>query len=341
MPPRASATDDRSRYLKALSDPERLKIVEQLRAGPRSVGQLSRDLDNRIANVSHHLGLLRQAGVVMARKQGRFVIYELCARVRAGENASSLDFGCCRVDLDGGQGSAPPGAVTAGEALRQMNRILSRGATVSRRNKRRTARGRPVSGGAEIAIENPSFESPSTSFFDTTVDGWVKEGDATATGVFFNAPDDTVFRGSRFVSNADGSQLAAIAARRPAVPAAPAALHQVLKVTFEPGVTYELSLGVGISSIQPPTGKPPPVLRLALTYTDDAGRRREAGGASVATRGLRSNVLARHALRVTVPNTKSRFAGRAIGILITTAPNNPRQDGHFVLDNVVLQRLPR
>jgi ArsR family transcriptional regulator, nickel/cobalt-responsive transcriptional repressor len=346
MASRATPADDRSRYLKALSDPERLRIVEHLRAGPRSVGRLARDLRNRVANVSHHLGLLRQAGVVVATKKGRFVIYELAAGVRAGGDASSFDFGCCRVDLGGGGGRAsaalPSAAPTADEALRQINRILSRGADVTRRTKRRVCRKAPVRGGGgpAIAIDNPSFEVPATSFFDTAVEGWEKEGDPSATGVFFNAPDDAVFRGSRFVANADGSQLAAIAARRPEAPAAPAALHQVLNVAFEPGVTYELSLGVGISSIQPPTGEPPPVLRLALTYRDNAGRRREAGGASAATQGLRSDALARLALRVTVPKTGSALAGRAIGILITTAPNHSRHDGHFVFDDVTLRRMP-
>src|SRR3954462_11062048 len=100
MPARPPA-DDRSRYLKVLGDPERLKIVEHLRGGAKSVGQLSRELDNRIANVSHHLGLLKQAGVVEAKKQGRFVIYELSAAVRGAGDAASLDFGCCRVDLEG------------------------------------------------------------------------------------------------------------------------------------------------------------------------------------------------------------------------------------------------
>jgi hypothetical protein len=170
----------------------------------------------------------------------------------------------------------------------------------------------------------------------------VKEGEPSATGVFFNAPDDAVFRGSRFVANADGSQLAAIAARRPDAPAAPAALYQEVAATFEPGATYELSLGVGVSSIQPPTGgPPPPALWIALTYTDDAGRRHEAGGMAVGVRGLRSDALTRRALRLAVPKGNPAFAGRAVGILITTAPNTPGHDGHFVFDDVVLRRLRR
>src|SRR4051812_37519544 len=137
MPPRPPA-DDRSRYLKALGDPERLKIVEHLRTGPKSVGQLSRELDNRIANVSHHLGLLKQAGVVEAKKQGRFVIYELSAAVRGAGDAASLDFGCCRVDLEGRNAPTPPTAPD--DALRQINRILSRIPAATRAAEKREPR---------------------------------------------------------------------------------------------------------------------------------------------------------------------------------------------------------
>src|SRR4051794_34534430 len=152
MPARPPA-DDRSRYLKVLGDPERLKIVEHLGGGPKSVGQLSRELDNRIANVSHHLGLLKDAGVVVARKQGRFVIYELSAAVRGVGDASSLDFGCCRVDLDG----RPAASVfpTTNKALRQINRILSRIPAVTRPAGEGTQRKGPSGdkgGGEAIAI---------------------------------------------------------------------------------------------------------------------------------------------------------------------------------------------
>src|SRR3954452_3498792 len=137
MPARPPA-DDRSRYLKVLGDPERLKIVEHLRAGPKSVGQLSRELDNRIANVSHHLGLLKDAGVVVATKRGRFVIYELSAALRNDHDASSLDFGCCRVDLDARHPPTP--ASTPDDALRQINRILSRNSAAGTRPAQRQER---------------------------------------------------------------------------------------------------------------------------------------------------------------------------------------------------------
>src|SRR5688572_28568050 len=66
-----------ARLLRAVADPERLRIIQCLRAGPRSVGEVAAELGVEVVNVSHHLGVLRQAGLVQDEKQGRFVIYSL------------------------------------------------------------------------------------------------------------------------------------------------------------------------------------------------------------------------------------------------------------------------
>ena len=72
-----------SRYLKALADPDRLKIIQCLQGGPKHVGELTKLLDKPIANVSHHLGLLRVAGIVTSTKSGRFVTYTLAPALSA------------------------------------------------------------------------------------------------------------------------------------------------------------------------------------------------------------------------------------------------------------------
>src|SRR5262249_54933900 len=69
-----------SKYLKALADPDRLKLIQCLQAGPKHVGDLTKELDKPIANVSHHLGLLRIAGIVTSSKKGRYVTYALAPR---------------------------------------------------------------------------------------------------------------------------------------------------------------------------------------------------------------------------------------------------------------------
>ncbi len=62
---------------KAIADPKRLLIIEALRRGPRTVGDLSSDLELSQSNVSQHLAILRQRGVVRARRLGNNVFYSL------------------------------------------------------------------------------------------------------------------------------------------------------------------------------------------------------------------------------------------------------------------------
>lgn len=88
--------------LKALADPERLRIVSCLMGGPKNVSQLAGELDDDVVKVSHHLGVLRHANVVKSHKQGKFVVYSLDPDIAGAEavgNVKTLDLGCCRLDL--------------------------------------------------------------------------------------------------------------------------------------------------------------------------------------------------------------------------------------------------
>jgi DNA-binding transcriptional ArsR family regulator len=62
---------------KALADPKRLCVVEELAAGERSVGDLSRCIGCQVPNMSQHLAVLRSAGVVESRREGSTVFYRL------------------------------------------------------------------------------------------------------------------------------------------------------------------------------------------------------------------------------------------------------------------------
>ena len=68
--------------LKALADPDRLRIVNHLLRGSKNVTDLADELDLPVVNVSHHLQVLRRVGMLEARKQGKFVIYSRPSRVR-------------------------------------------------------------------------------------------------------------------------------------------------------------------------------------------------------------------------------------------------------------------
>jgi DNA-binding transcriptional ArsR family regulator len=94
---------DCARRLKALADPERLRIVNALFAGPKNVSDLATELESEIVNVSHHLGVLKAAGLVCVERQGRFMIYSLAPGVMASPEQTNdcckLDLGCCSLEI--------------------------------------------------------------------------------------------------------------------------------------------------------------------------------------------------------------------------------------------------
>lgn len=62
---------------KGLADPKRLLIIDALRDGERSVTDLCDELDIPQTNVSQHLAVLRDKGLVRSRKEGQWVYYSL------------------------------------------------------------------------------------------------------------------------------------------------------------------------------------------------------------------------------------------------------------------------
>ena len=62
---------------KAAALPHRLELLEQLAQGERSVDVLANRTRLSIANASQHLQLMRRAGLVAARREGKFVFYRL------------------------------------------------------------------------------------------------------------------------------------------------------------------------------------------------------------------------------------------------------------------------
>ena len=62
---------------RALADPKRLCVLETLATGERSVSDLSRDVACQVPNMSQHLTVLRNAGLVVSRRDGNSVFYRL------------------------------------------------------------------------------------------------------------------------------------------------------------------------------------------------------------------------------------------------------------------------
>lgn len=113
--------------LKALGHPARLRIVSMLRSGSLCVCQMTAVLDVAVSTASAHLAELKDAGVLLESREGRFVSYRLADAFEAGgllrtlvtliEGDSQLEADArlvrslrrvpvetlCRVDLDFGR----------------------------------------------------------------------------------------------------------------------------------------------------------------------------------------------------------------------------------------------
>jgi ArsR family transcriptional regulator, nickel/cobalt-responsive transcriptional repressor len=63
--------------MQALATASRVRILGQLHAGPRAVGELADAVGMEPSAVSHQLRLLRHLGLVAGRRDGRRVLYEL------------------------------------------------------------------------------------------------------------------------------------------------------------------------------------------------------------------------------------------------------------------------
>jgi ArsR family transcriptional regulator len=72
-----SQTERAIELFHALSDETRLEIIELLGKGERCVCELTDTLDAAQSRLSFHLRVLKDAGVVRDRKDGRWVYYEL------------------------------------------------------------------------------------------------------------------------------------------------------------------------------------------------------------------------------------------------------------------------
>lgn len=90
----------------ALSDPTRLSILERLRYGERCVCELTDALDAAQSRLSFHLKVLKDAGLVTDRREGRWMYYtlnpdslaelsELVEAIAAAPSAAERRAGCC------------------------------------------------------------------------------------------------------------------------------------------------------------------------------------------------------------------------------------------------------
>src|SRR5262245_43574071 len=99
--------------LAAVGEPTRMMILYRLAQGPHHVGQLAGALNVPMVNMSHHLGVMRQAGLLEDEKDGRRVVYRFRPEILTTANGdpevlATLTLGLYRLVIRRGQGSGVP-----------------------------------------------------------------------------------------------------------------------------------------------------------------------------------------------------------------------------------------
>ena len=62
---------------RALADPTRREILELLRKGPRTSGEIAEKFSTSWATISRHLSVLKDAELILAERDGQYITYEL------------------------------------------------------------------------------------------------------------------------------------------------------------------------------------------------------------------------------------------------------------------------
>ena len=67
--------------MRALADPTRREILNLLKGGKRTAGEIGERFDMTAAAISRHLSVLKEADLIRDQRDGKYIIYELNASV--------------------------------------------------------------------------------------------------------------------------------------------------------------------------------------------------------------------------------------------------------------------
>ena len=66
-----------NKVFKALNDPTRREILERLKSSELTAGEIADAFNITRPSISHHLDILKQAGLVSSRREGQFIKYAI------------------------------------------------------------------------------------------------------------------------------------------------------------------------------------------------------------------------------------------------------------------------
>ncbi len=93
-----------SGVLKAMADPTRIAILLLLVDGEKSVSEMVEKLGLSQPSVSHHLEILKRAGLVFKERKGKHIFSRIHPSVlsKTSKGMETIEFGCCSISLRSG-----------------------------------------------------------------------------------------------------------------------------------------------------------------------------------------------------------------------------------------------
>lgn len=85
--------------LKVLADETRLAVVELLLTGPKVVSEINETLEIEQSLLSHHLRVLREAGLVETEREGKQMRYSIVKDIQGRSQGKAINLGCCKISF--------------------------------------------------------------------------------------------------------------------------------------------------------------------------------------------------------------------------------------------------
>ncbi len=96
------STHECAQMFKAMSDGTRLKMIKSLFEGEKCGTDIANQLKLPQPQVAHHLGILKNASLLMSRREGQRVFYKLHPVLRKSilkRKEKAIDLGCCKISF--------------------------------------------------------------------------------------------------------------------------------------------------------------------------------------------------------------------------------------------------
>jgi ArsR family transcriptional regulator len=85
--------------LRVLADVTRLSVMESLLDGPKNVTEINSRIKIDQSLLSHHLKVLREAGLVTSRREGKAVRYAIAPEAASLGAGKGINLGCCQISF--------------------------------------------------------------------------------------------------------------------------------------------------------------------------------------------------------------------------------------------------